>query len=111
MTVTVLPTAATYEYDGCLTSHEVVARSGITYRQLDYWTRLEILRPVTKPDPGSGSVRYYTVEECHVVGIVRLLLDAFPGLAIRPAFDLARHMTESDAPARLGRFTVAAGWD
>ena len=41
-----------------LTSSDVVRRSGLSYRQLDYWTRAEFIEPVVEAR-GSGSSRLF----------------------------------------------------
>jgi hypothetical protein len=58
MTVTHLPTHRVEEDcpPGHVTSIELVHRAGITYRQLDYWTRTGLLRPTDQTHAtGSGT--------------------------------------------------------
>lgn len=43
--------------DGIWTSREVCSIAGITYRQLDYWTRCGYITPSVAPARGSGTWR------------------------------------------------------
>lgn len=48
---------------------------GLTYRQLDYWTRRGLLHPENGPTPGSGRRRRWSVNELAValrIGTLRL---------------------------------------
>jgi DNA-binding transcriptional MerR regulator len=49
---------------------------GITYRQLDYWARTELVVPSIRAATGSGSQRLYSFRDVLVVKIVKRLLDA-----------------------------------
>lgn len=60
---------------------------GLTYRQLDYWTRQGYLRPVN-PDPGSGVQRRWPEEELVVARLMRRLIAA--GLKVEAAHRVAR---------------------
>lgn len=111
MSVTHLPTHHDDRPDGCLTAQELVIRAGITYRQMDYWTRTGILHPVTEATPGSGFSRYFTAAEAHVAATMKALMDDVPGLSPRKAEEIARHMAERGDPARLGRFTISVEWE
>lgn len=42
--------------DGYLSSSELVAATGVSYRRIDYWTRNNIIEPAV-PGIGSGSPR------------------------------------------------------
>ena len=41
---------------------------GITYRQLDYWTRTGLVRPSLGDATGSGSRREYSTRTCSSCG-------------------------------------------
>ena len=64
---------------------------GISYRQLDYWTRIGLLH-ATDPTPGSGVARTWPDREVVVALLIRHLLDA--GLELRAAGRIAREQVE-----------------
>jgi DNA-binding transcriptional MerR regulator len=49
---------------------------GITYRQLDYWARTDLIRPSLADAKGSGSRRQYAYSDLLELRIVKQLLDA-----------------------------------
>ena len=49
---------------------------GITYRQLDYWARTDLIRPSLADAQGSGSRRAYTYQDLLELKVVKTLLDA-----------------------------------
>ena len=49
---------------------------GITYRQLDYWARTDLIRPSLADAKGSGSRRLYAYRDLLELRIVKQLLDA-----------------------------------
>ncbi|MFT4235472.1 MAG: MerR family transcriptional regulator [Microbacterium sp.] len=54
----------------------VAARAaGITYRQLDYWARTELVVPTVRDATGSGSQRLYSFRDILVLKLVKRLLD------------------------------------
>lgn len=59
-----------------ISSKELIARAGITYRQLDYWTRRGALVPLSESSPGSGCPRAW---DPHEVRVARLLNVVGPG--------------------------------
>ena len=61
---------------------------GISYRQLDYWARTELVTPSIQSAAGSGSQRLYSFTDMLVLKIVKRLLDAGVSLQnIRTAVD------------------------
>lgn len=48
---------------------------GITYRQLDYWARTDLIRPSVADAAGSGSRRTYSYRDLLELRIVKTLLD------------------------------------
>ncbi|HSA51989.1 MAG TPA: MerR family transcriptional regulator [Yinghuangia sp.] len=56
------------------------AAAGITYRQLDYWARTELVEPSIRPAHGSGTQRLYSFRDILVLKIVKRLLDTGVGL-------------------------------
>ncbi len=55
--------------------------TGITYRQLDYWSRTGLVTPSITPASGSGSKRAYSYAEVLEVKVIKSLLDAGVALA------------------------------
>ncbi|MTE24412.1 MULTISPECIES: MerR family transcriptional regulator [Microbacterium] len=49
--------------------------AGITYRQLDYWARTELVLPTIRGAQGSGSQRLYGFRDILVLKLVKRLLD------------------------------------
>lgn len=50
--------------------------AGITYRQLDYWARKQIVDPSITPSHGSGSRRLYSFKDVVILATSKKLLDA-----------------------------------
>jgi DNA-binding transcriptional MerR regulator len=65
--------------------------AGITYRQLDYWARTDLVVPSIRSASGSGSQRLYSFKDILVLKVVKRLLDAGVSLQnIRVAVDALR---------------------
>ena len=65
--------------------------AGITYRQLDYWARTELVVPSVRSAAGSGSQRLYSFKDILVLKVVKRLLDTGVSLQnIRAAVDALR---------------------
>ncbi|WP_368671782.1 MerR family transcriptional regulator [Jatrophihabitans endophyticus] len=65
--------------------------AGITYRQLDYWARTELVMPTVRTASGSGSQRLYSFKDILVLKVVKRLLDAGVSLQnIRVAVEALR---------------------
>ena len=72
---------------------------GITYRQLDYWARTELLRPSLQEASGSGSQRMYSFTDLVQLKVIKRLLDAGMSLKkIRSAVEILRTQLASDEP-------------
>jgi len=72
---------------------------GITYRQLDYWARTDLLKPSLQTATGSGSQRLYSFGDIVQLRVVKRLLDAGMSLKkIRQAMDLLREQLQSRKP-------------
>jgi len=70
---------------------------GITYRQLDYWARTNLVRPSIAGATGSGSVRLYSFGDLLVLRVVKRLLDAGVSLPnIRAAVQTLHHRGVTD---------------
>ena len=76
---------------------------GITYRQLDYWARTDLLRPSLAEATGSGSRRQYSYRDLLELRVVKTLLDAGIRLeSVREVFTyLRRHVTTDIAAAHI----------
>ncbi len=70
---------------------------GITYRQLDYWTRTGLIVPSIQAAVGSGSQRLYSFNDLLQLRIIKNLLDAGMSLQkVREALDYARSSLADD---------------
>jgi DNA-binding transcriptional MerR regulator len=49
---------------------------GITYRQLDYWDRTDLLKPSLQTAQGSGTQRRYSYRDLVQLKVIKSLLDA-----------------------------------
>lgn len=71
--------------------------AGITYRQLDYWARTDLVKPSIRNARGSGSQRLYSFRDILVLKIVKRLLDTGISLQnIRLAVDSLRDRGVND---------------
>lgn len=70
---------------------------GITYRQLDYWARTDLIRPSLSDASGSGSRRRYSYQDLLELRVIKTLLDAGIKLeSVREVFDYLRHRVDAD---------------
>ncbi|HVL63698.1 MAG TPA: MerR family transcriptional regulator [Actinomycetota bacterium] len=70
---------------------------GITYRQLDYWTRTGLVEPSIHPATGSGSQRLYSFNDLLQLKVVKQLIDAGASLQkVRQAIDYVRTHLDDD---------------
>jgi DNA-binding transcriptional MerR regulator len=76
----------------------VAARAaGISYRQLDYWARTELVEPTIRGAAGSGSQRLYGFRDILVLKLVKRLLDTGISLQqIRTAVNQLREAGVND---------------
>jgi DNA-binding transcriptional MerR regulator len=71
--------------------------AGISYRQLDYWARTELVEPTIRGAAGSGSQRLYGFRDILVLKLVKRLLDTGISLQqIRTAVNQLREAGVSD---------------
>ena len=77
--------------------------AGITYRQLDYWARTDLIRPSLSDASGSGSRRLYAYADLLELRIIKQLLDAGLKLeSVRDVFaELRRIVGDDIASANL----------
>ena len=75
---------------------------GITYRQLDYWARTDLIRPSLADAKGSGSRRRYSYKDLVELKMIKSLLDAGQKLErVRAAFEYLRDLGDDLASAQL----------
>jgi DNA-binding transcriptional MerR regulator len=74
---------------------------GITYRQLDYWARTDLVRPSLADASGSGSRRLYSYQDLLELKMIKNLLDA--GIRLETVRDVFANVR-----AQLGQDIVAA---
>jgi DNA-binding transcriptional MerR regulator len=82
---------------------EVCRIVGITYRQLDYWARTDLLRPSLVDAQGSGTQRRYSYRDLVALKVIKSLLDGGVSLqTARKAIDYLRdHLGEDLASSSL----------
>ena len=105
-------TASTEGFSGRQTADVV----GISYRQLDYWARTDLIRPSLTDASGSGSRRRYSYQDLLELRVVKTLVDAGIKLeSVREVFSYLRtHVTGDIASAHLvisGQTVVLAQGD
>ena len=76
---------------------------GITYRQLDYWARTDLVRPSLADAAGSGSRRRYSYQDLLELKVIKTLLDSGIRLElVREVFSYLReHLGTDVASANL----------
>ncbi|GLI29099.1 transcriptional regulator [Agromyces rhizosphaerae] len=72
----------------------VAARAaGISYRQLDYWARTELVQPTVRGASGSGTQRLYGFRDILVLKLVKRLLDT--GISLQQIRTAVQQLRES----------------
>lgn len=66
--------------------------AGITYRQLDYWARTELVEPSVRDATGSGSKRLYSFRDILVLKVVKRLLDT--GVSLQQIRQAVQHLRD-----------------
>jgi DNA-binding transcriptional MerR regulator len=66
---------------------------GITYRQLDYWARTDLVKPSIAEATGSGSRRLYSYRDLLELRIIKTLLDA--GIKLESVREVFKNLRES----------------
>lgn len=77
--------------------------AGISYRQLDYWTRTELIVPSVRAAAGSGSQRLYSFRDILILRVVKRLLDA--GVSLQNVRD-AVHFLANRGAGDLAQITL-----
>jgi DNA-binding transcriptional MerR regulator len=81
---------------------QVCSIVGITYRQLDYWARTDLMCPSISEARGSGTQRRYSYRDLVQLKVIKRLLDA--GISLRQArraIECLRSSGEDVATANL----------
>ncbi len=66
--------------------------AGITYRQLDYWTRTDLVAASVTAAAGSGSQRLYSFRDILLIKIIKSLLDA--GISLQNVRKALTHLAD-----------------
>lgn len=66
--------------------------AGITYRQLDYWARTQLVEPSVRSATGSGTQRLYGFRDILVLKVVKRLLDT--GVSLQQIRTAIAHLRE-----------------
>lgn len=78
---------------------QVCSLVDITYRQLDYWARTDLLTPSLQRAHGSGSQRRYSFTDVVQLKVIKRLLDAGMSLKkIRSAVEILSEQLASERP-------------
>lgn len=81
------------EFDGGFSGAAAAEIAGITYRQLDYWTRTGLVSPSLAAASGSGSRRRYSYTDLLELRVIKSLIDAGIRLEnVREAFAYLREV-------------------
>ena len=65
---------------------------GITYRQLDYWARTDLVRPSLSEAKGSGTRRRYGYRDLLELKVIKTLLDA--GIKLEQVREVFRYLRD-----------------
>jgi DNA-binding transcriptional MerR regulator len=66
--------------------------AGISYRQLDYWARTQLVEPSVRAAHGSGSQRLYSFRDILVLKVVKRLLDT--GISLQQIRAAVQHLRD-----------------
>ncbi len=75
---------------------EVCRIVGITYRQLDYWARTELVTPSIRDATGSGSQRLYSFQDLVTLRVIKNLLDT--GVSLQRVRTAVEHLSRMERP-------------
>lgn len=75
---------------------EVCRIVGITYRQLDYWARTELVTPSIRDASGSGSQRLYSFQDLVTLRVIKSLLDT--GVSLQRVRKAVEHLQTMEQP-------------
>lgn len=69
---------------------------GISYRQLDYWARTELVTPSVRDAHGSGTQRLYSFQDLVSLKVIKKLLDT--GVSLQRVRKAVEHLRTMDRP-------------
>jgi DNA-binding transcriptional MerR regulator len=75
---------------------DVLRIVGITYRQLDYWARTELVTPSVKDAQGSGTQRLYSFQDLVTLRVIKNLLDT--GVSLQRVRKAVDHLQSMERP-------------
>ncbi len=75
---------------------EVCKIVGITYRQLDYWARTELVTPSVRDASGSGTQRLYSFQDLVTLRVIKNLLDT--GVSLQRVRIAVEHLQDMQRP-------------
>lgn len=64
--------------------------AGITYRQLDYWARTDLVKPEVRAATGSGTQRLYSFRDILILKVIKRLIDA--GISLQQIRTAIEHL-------------------
>ncbi len=73
--------------------HKAAEIVGITYRQLDYWARTNLVRPSLEDARGSGTRRRYSYRDLLELKVIKNLLDA--GIKLETVREVFSYLREN----------------
>jgi DNA-binding transcriptional MerR regulator len=68
----------------------------ITYRQLDYWARTELVTPSIRDASGSGTQRLYSFQDLVTLRVIKNLLDT--GVSLQRVRVAVEHLRDMEEP-------------
>jgi len=77
---------------------EVCKVVGITYRQLDYWARTELVTPSVREAGGSGTQRLYSFQDLVQLRIIKQLLET--GISLQHVRKAIEYLRTLDRPVQ-----------
>ncbi len=87
----------TQQVQGGFSGKKTAEIVGISYRQLDYWARTDLVRPSLVDAAGSGSRRSYSYQDLLELKVIKTLLDAGIRLeTVRDIFGYLRNELDED---------------
>ena len=75
---------------------EVCRIVDITYRQLDYWARTDLVSPSIRVASGSGTQRLYSFQDLVTLRVIKSLLDT--GISLQRVRKAVVHLRSMDKP-------------
>ena len=75
---------------------EVIKIADITYRQLDYWARTDLVTPSVRDAHGSGTQRLYSFQDLLTLKVIKNLLDT--GVSLQRVRKAVEHLQSMKRP-------------